>query len=304
MKYFKIGFLFLLLVLVNCGSNQEKRKKQADLLLKEVVDFTHDYELVDKEFGTKTIMKIENDKRVMVTNQLPNHKTGAFPNQGNPNSITAQDLEYTFPLIPKFSGKSKWAREPGIAVNGVKFAPGTAERFVCETGEVYKVEAFQELIDLGLDFNHAHVQPTGAYHYHGVPTALVDKLDNGNDVVLIGYAKDGFPMYYSKSGKYKPSYQLSKDSRTGEYCEYRNPKQGMEADFENTRPDGTFVSDWIYKKGLGALDECNGMEINGEYGYFVTKEYPYISRCLKGVFTEERHHHSNGGHRHRHDRSR
>jgi len=224
----------------------------------------------------------------MKTNSLPNHETGRFPNEGNPNSISAQKLTYEFPITPKLTGESKWAREPGIALNGVKFEPETAERFVCETGEVYKIEAIQDLVNLGLDHNLAHVQPTGAYHYHGVPKDLIEKFDTGEDILLIGYAKDGFPMYYSKSGQFKPSYMLIDDIRTGEVCNYRNPMQNMKYNFYNTRPDGTFVSDWQYVPGAGQLDECNGITIDGQYGYFITNEYPFVSRCLKGEFKEER----------------
>lgn len=254
----------------------------------EEANFWKDYVIMDDTYGTKTLVEIKDGKRIMQTNCIPNHPTGTFPNAGNPNTISAQKMKYEFPVQPKFTGKPKWAREPGIALNGVKFEPETAERFVCETGEVYKIEAFQELVDLGLDFNHAHVQPTGAYHYHGVPTEFVNWLDKGADTVLVGFAMDGFPIYYSKSGAYKPSYQLSGENRTGDACSYRNPKQGMNADFNNTRPDGTFVSDWEYKEGLGELDECNGIWLNGKYVYFLTDEYPYVGRCLKGEFTETR----------------
>lgn len=253
------------------------------------VNFMQAYSILNKDYGTKTTVKLKRGKRIMKTNALPNHKTGDFPNSGNPNSISAQKLTYEFPITPKLSGESKWAREPGVALNGVKFEPETAERFVCETGEVYRIEAFQELVDLGLDFNHAHVQPTGAYHYHGVPTELVTLLDKGDDLIHIGFAKDGFPIYYSKSSQYKPSYQLSKKLRTGDICSYRNPKQGMQKKLSNTAPDGTFVSDWEYVDGLGQLDECNGTTVNGSYAYFVTDEYPYMSRCLKGIFKEEHH---------------
>lgn len=266
-------------------------------------DFMQGYQISNDTYGTKTSVKIKGNKRVMKTNSLPNHPTGQFPNVGNPNSISSQNKEYTFPLNPTLTSKSKWAREPGIALNGIKFEPETAERFICETGEVYRIEAFQDLVNLGLDQNHAHVQPTGAYHYHGVPTELIKQLDNGEDIILIGYAKDGFPMYYSKSGKYKPSFVLSEKLRSGEVCEYNNPKQGMQKNLNGTSPDGTFVSDWTYSEGVGQLDECNGIEINGEYGYFVTEEYPYVSRCLKGDFTEEHHsgpppgQHDHHGHR-------
>ena len=80
----------------------------------------------------------------------------------------------------------------------------------------------------------------------------------------------------------------------------------MDKELQDTRPDGTFVSDWEYVPGFGQLDECNGAVVNGQYVYFVTDEYPYMSRCLKGVFEEKRPkgpppgHSHNGGPPHRH----
>ncbi len=280
------------MVLLGCGSSPSrqgtKQKQISSTVAISELDFWQDYAISSEDFGTKTSVSIKGNKRVMTTNALPNHATGKFPNAGNPNRISAQNLTYNFPLEPKLSGESRWAREPGVALNGVKFEPETAERFVCESGEVYRIEAFQELVDLGLDFNHAHVQPTGAYHYHGVPVELVKALDKGEDLVHVGFALDGFPIYYSKSGKYKPSFQLSSELRTGDACSYRNPKESMEKELGGTNPDGTFVSDWDYVAGLGDLDECNGTEVKGQYAYFVTDEYPYMSRCLKGEFREER----------------
>ncbi|MEM9141806.1 MAG: YHYH protein [Bacteroidota bacterium] len=290
MKITSIWALSLSTIILSCNSGKNSTstiaKTKQDTPASQI-DFLKEYRLTSAEFGSQTTVSVSNTMRIMRTNALPNHATGTFPNEGNPNTISAQNKQYTFPLKPKFSGESKWAREPGIAVNGVKFEPETAERFICESGEVYKIEAIQDLVDLGLDHNHAHVQPTGAYHYHGAPTGLIKQLDKGEDIILIGFAKDGFPMYYSKSGKYKPSYVLSEAIRTGEICGYRNPKQHIEQSLSNTHPDGTFVSDWTYVPGQGQLDECNGIEHNGQYAYFVTDEYPYVGRCLKGVFSEK-----------------
>lgn len=318
---FQKTILYISLVLfINCGSSnsQKEKTKNKPVTLVKLLDtnFFEEYRISNSGYGTETSVTFKEGNRIMKTNALPNHITGEFPTRGNPNKISAQKLNYSFPLEPKLSGKSKWAREPGVALNGVKFEPETAERFVCETGEVYRIEAFQDLVNLGLDFNNAHVQPTGAYHYHGVPTELIKILDKGEDLIHIGFALDGFPIYYSKSGKYKPSFQLSKENRTGDACSYNNPKHGMEKNLQDTQPDGTFVSDWEYKKGLGQLDECNGIELNGTYTYFITEEYPYVSRCLKGVFKEVRRkgpppggrhrngatdgHHSHGGKPHKH----
>ena len=242
------------------------------------------YTLEDKTYGTKTEVKLKGNKRVMTTNSLPNHKTGNFPNQGNPNTIAAQEKTYEFPLNPVYTGKATWAREPGIAINGVKFEPETAEVVVCDTGENYRLEALQNVIDLGLDFNHAHVQPTGAYHYHGTPTSVIENSDKGKDLVHIGFAHDGFPMYYSKSGAYKPSYKLLDGDREGEDCTYTTHKT---IDISvGGHHDGTYGSDFEYVDGSGDLDECNGITINGKYMYLVTNDFPYISRCLMGEYKE------------------
>ena len=45
-------------------------------------------------------------------------------------------------------------------------------------------------VNLGLHESHAHVQPDGAYHYHGIPTALIRKLARAEVMVLTGFAAD------------------------------------------------------------------------------------------------------------------
>lgn len=251
-----------------------------------LTDYFGAYDLKDEIFGTVTKMIITADSRVLTTNSLPNHSTGEFPNPGNPNVISAQNRTFNFPLNPKYTGKAQWVREPGVAVNGIKFEPGTAEVVVCETGENFRVEALQDVIDLGLDENHAHVQPTGAYHYHGTPTAVIDDLDSANDLVHIGFAHDGFPMYYSKNGTYKPSYKAVGGDREGEDCSYENPMQSMDISVGGHH-DGTYTSDFEYVAGSGDLDECNGITIDGKYMYLVTNEFPYVSRCLMGEFESQ-----------------
>ena len=244
------------------------------------------YSLIDETHGTKTIVSVNNNERKMVTNALPNHKTGEFPTKGNPNTISAQSKTYTFPTISKYTGNPSWVRETGVALNGIKFEPGTAEVVICETGENYRVEALQDLIDLGLDDNHAHVQPTGEYHYHGSPTEVIKNFDAGKDLVHIGFASDGFPMYYSKSAKYKPSYKLLESDREGEDCTYTNPKETIDISVGGHH-DGTFGADFEYVPNSGDLDECNGITIDGKYMYLVTNEFPYVSRCLMGEVPEQ-----------------
>ncbi|MGB3685796.1 MAG: YHYH protein [Ornithinimicrobium sp.] len=58
-------------------------------------------------------------------------------------------------------------------------------------------------------------------------------------------------------------------------------------EIDGTTPDGTYTSDYVFEETAGDLDECNGIEINGEYAYLITDEYPYVSRCLNGEVTSE-----------------
>ena len=52
-------------------------------------------------------------------------------------------------------------------------------------------------VNLGLDCNNAHVQPTGKYHYHGSPTLYLQNANiPANQMTLVGYAADDFPIYY------------------------------------------------------------------------------------------------------------
>ena len=91
------------------------------------IDYFGSYTLEDEQYGTRTVVTVKDGKRNIVTNALPNHQTGTFPNEGNPNTIKAQNRTYSLPLNPKFTGVAKWVREPGVALNGIKFEPETAE---------------------------------------------------------------------------------------------------------------------------------------------------------------------------------
>lgn len=107
--------------------------------------YLESYTLIDEDFGTETTVTVGNGVRRMETNALPNHETGEFPNPANPNAIGAQDVSYALPLEPVYTGTARFARQPGVALNGVKFEPQTAERVTCDSGEVYSIEAFQDI---------------------------------------------------------------------------------------------------------------------------------------------------------------
>jgi len=224
--------------------------------------------------------------RIITANGLPDHAPGQFPNRGNPNSITAQSYTFRIPLKPQTnatpqSGQGAWF---GVALNGVPFEPGTAEFWNGQRDWNY--EAQGGFINLGLDANNAHVQPNGAYHYHGLPTGMMKNLgDGGKKMLLVGYAADGFPIYTgygyrsatnaaSPLKKLRSSWQLKQGERTG----------GPGGNY-----DGRFTADYEFVAGSGDLDECNGRfgvtpeYPEGIYYYGITEEFPQISRSWRGT---------------------
>jgi hypothetical protein len=244
-------------------------------------EYLGSYTQVDEEFGTMVTVTVDGSIRTINSNALPDHETGDFPNSGNPSAISEQDVSYEFTTDPIYTGAATGVSITGVAVNGVKFEPGTAETVTCATGETFRVEAFQDIYNLGFDFNNAHVQPTGEYHYHGVSQLLVEAYDHGDDLVHVGFAADGFLMYYSKSGTYESGYELATADRAGTDC-VLSLGQGRLVNIGGTSPDGTYTSDWVYNEENGELDSCNGITIGDEYLYVITDDYPYVGRCLNG----------------------
>ena len=234
----------------------------------------------------KVTITVTGGERLVVANGLPDHAPGQFPNRGNPNTISAQNYTFHIPVAPQTNatprdGRGWWF---GVALNGVPFEPGTAEFWNGQ--REWNYEAIGGSINLGLDQSNAHVQPTGAYHYHGLPAGLIARLGgDGRKMVLVGWAADGFPIYTSlglsaamdgKSPlkKMRSSWQLKKGERAG------GP---------GGKPDGRFTVDYEFVPGSGDLDECNGRfgvtpEFpNGSYHYFITGEFPFLARSFRGV---------------------
>lgn len=237
-------------------------------------------------------IKVEGDYRVIRANGLPSHRTGPFPNRGNPNRIAAQSYTFRVPAHPKAAERITplGMQDFGIAVNGVPFDPGAAEWYLGDRHGGWQYEPLSGAIPLGIDANHAHVQPTGAYHYHGLPTDLLSSLhvNTSSHSPIVGWAADGFPIYAiygfadvndEKSGTkpLKSSYRLKEGKRPG------GPRQ------PDGTYDGTFVADYVYEPGRGDLDECNGRfgvtpeYPEGTYAYFLTEDWPVIPRKFRGT---------------------
>jgi YHYH protein len=171
----------------------------------------------------------------------------------------------------------------GVAINGIPFDPGAAEWWHGNRNSGWQYEAMA--IGLGMDRNNAHVQPNGSYHYHGIPTGLLEKLASAPKPTLIGYAADGFPIY-APSGYEDPGDQHSSLKRLK--SSYRL-KSGTRPNGPGGKYDGTYTEDYEYARDHGDLDECNGRfgvtseYPKGIYCYYVTDSFPYIPRSFKGT---------------------
>lgn len=240
---------------------------------------------------TRVEMRIEGARRVITANGLPDHPTGRFPNADNPNRIRAQNYRFTMPARPVVAAAPTPLRaQPfGIAVNGVLFDPGTAEYWHNDRGSGWHYEAKGNAFSLGLDANNAHVQPNGAYHYHGIPLALVARLSGGEPAMtLLGWAADGFPIY----GPWAHENASDRTSRLRVLKSSFQLKQGKRpatAGQPGGEYDGIFVEDFEYVAGSGDLDECSGRfgttpEFpEGIYHYVLTEDFPFIPRAFRGT---------------------
>jgi hypothetical protein len=141
---------------------------------------------------------VEGESRVIRANGLPDHAMGQFPNAHNPNSASAQNYLFRVPVHPAAAGKLTpvGMQNFGIAINGVVFDPAAAEWWHRDPTSGWQYEPMTGHLNLGVDQNNAHVQPNGAYHYHGIPTGLLANVKNAKSrMVLLGWAADGFPIY-------------------------------------------------------------------------------------------------------------
>jgi len=242
------------------------------------------------------------DTRTFTTNNIPGHLTGSFPNPGNPNTISEQNNTLTVDLTPALASditsiinsSTGWPQyEFGIILSGITIDPAAAEYWRNTSNNQldfnWNYEALSSGIDLGTDCNNAHVQPSGEYHYHGTPSAYLEGLNvDGSQMVMIGYAADGFPIYYkygyidagnAASGLMAliPGYRLKEKERGGDGI---STPDGC--------PDGTFVQDYEYLASVGDLDECNGRTgvtpeyPHGTYYYVITDAWPSTPRCFVG----------------------
>lgn len=225
------------------------------------------------------------DKCVFQTNAIPNHD---FNDGGNafPNNVSEQNDRFEItasPVIASQKTNISIQIDNAILLNGVKVDLLSAGCFGVGNGKIgcnnmnqpWRYDPMHQANGFQVDSHNAHAQPDGTYHYHGSPLALFEDTDI-HDSPVIGFAADGFPIfgsYFDDQGtirKARSSYRL---------------KSGGRPDGEGEpggNYDGAFIDDYEFVDGLGDLDECNGMLVDGVYGYYITNTYPYVLACFTG----------------------
>lgn len=243
----------------------------------------------DTDFEGALTIEVSNGKCIFESNMIPNHdfndETAAFfdvvEEQSSSLEMTATP---TFATNTTALGLSMNA----IFLNGVSLDLLAAGCYGVANGQIgcndlghpFRSDPMYNR-GFGVDIHNAHVQPGGKYHYHGSPEALFDTT-GAVESPVIGFSRDGFPVFGSyiiDAGtvrKVTSSYVLKTGTRTAVTYD------GTTYDPGGTY-DGTYTSDYEYSEGAGDLDECNGMTVDGVYGYYVTDAYPWVIGCYKGT---------------------
>lgn len=285
------------------------------------------------DFSGDVVVSIGGSTCTVSVNAIPNHDF----NDGSASFATdasAQNLTYNLPISPSFAASvtsQGIGTTEGILLNGVTIdllpaacydvgsEPTGREKIGCgadQNGNPWRYDPMSSLNTFGTDAHNAHTQPSGNYHYHGNPMAMFNQTCGSRPSAVIGFAADGFPIYggcfkdpsTGNIRKATPSYVLKNNGGARQDVSgYTTPIGGVGAVVSNNY-DGQFRGDWEYQAGQGDLDECNGMTIDGNYGYYVTDAFPWVVGCFKGSldnsFTRpqnlERRSHSHDAHIHVH----
>lgn len=303
MKFSFFSYLAAVFLLISCASSDDDGVNNPDNQTLDCNNTTSVFKInleasdcsvnIENQLNTTSVYteSISGTTRTITVNGVANHNVGVFPNSGNPNAIDVVSQTFSMTTTPQQASIVRYGQgyTTAILFTGAVVEPYTAEFFVGSNGinMDWNITTLQSTTSLGLDCNNAHVQPTGRYHYHGTPSAYIEDLgaNSGNAMVKVGYAADGYPIYY-KYGyaadgvtivTHESGYQLKTEARGGD---------GFSA--PDGCPDGYYFQDYEYVSGISDLDECNGRfgktpESDNEYYYVITDNFPSMPLCFKGT---------------------
>jgi hypothetical protein len=139
---------------------------------------------------------VSGGKRVIKTNDLPDHTTGSFPvsssdpastYDANPNHIAAQSITWSLPANPAAVGKPSCLSGGAIGV----LSDG-AMLYDALDGEGRDAVAHEIL-----DSCDGHPDQSDTYHHHDIPSCVLDAATGRS--TLVGYAKDGYGIYVERN---------------------------------------------------------------------------------------------------------
>ena len=253
--------------------------------------------------GDVTI-SVSGGKCIFASNAIPNHDMGQ--DADFKSTVLAQDVTYEIAASPAkaLSPTYNIWKASVVLLNGgiVDILPAACydegnmplgdEMIGCGPDLLehpWRYDPMSPLNDFGTDIHNAHVQPDGTYHYHANPMAIFnsDCPTASSASPVIGFAADGFPVYGScidDNGSIRSaqsSYQLKAGARQA-VSGYTTPAAGT-GNIASANYDGQFRGDYEYVAGSGDLDACNGMTVDGQYGYYITNAYPWVLACYSGT---------------------
>merc|ERR1712213_225408 len=181
-----------------------------------------------------------NGKRVIISNQVPDHDHEDDAVKANPNEACER---YQFIELPLTPSQGSTATRTSMGTTGLAVTGGAFFNDWSSTDG--DVALYNEGASLDSCFGHSSA--AGAYHYHAnincTDAGAATGANDSDECVLIGYYRDGVPVY-----------GLCKDS------------------------DGMEMTSCYECTGTCTLDLANGAihPTTGEYSYFMTVDYPWV----------------------------
>ncbi len=189
---------------------------------------------------------VEADRRVILADNVPTEQvTGTFPIaesdpahefDPNPNAIEKQTIELDLPTVPEDADGASCVRMGAVGVlkNGVYLYNA-----IDAAGGDAVANETQDVCD-------GHPDGVQAYHYHDIPSCLLDATPAGAST-LVGYALDGYGIY-------------------------------VEKDSEGNLPTNSQLDECHGRTSTVTWDG----EEQEMYHYSATMEYPYTVGCFRG----------------------
>lgn len=257
-------------------------------------------EIFSNESSNAVCFEIRDNIRKVYTNNFPAHTYGPW---NGPNTIEAQDFEYSMCLYPELTTTiTEISEDPdsrtcgagiifGVSNQGINYSPFARLYFVNPNTQEENLDWHIEAdFTLSMDLNGGHVNNVSRYHYHNIPIDYFSndlEIDGTTHSPILGYAADGFPIYY----KYGFDNGTNIITRSSSYSLKIGNRPGNGITAPNGLYDGTYIEDYEYTGG--DLDECGGRfgitpeYPKGTYYYVLTDNWPYIPRCFKGKYIDD-----------------